>query len=93
MNKKNCNKVGLFGYIGKDGKVKNLDVINVDVKQNPIVERNWADIGGIASVSYGIIENCICEMNVKEKSNIVGGIVSTNNGTVVNCIFEGNNFP
>lgn len=84
---------GLFGYIGKNGVVK-------DVHLTGAVYGEW--VGGFATVNLGLIENCSSSaiMTVKERdfydtwyytrnSLGVAGFVASNGGTIRNCVFNG----
>lgn len=69
---------GLFGYIGKDGEVKNINLMDVEFSCN----KNYA--GGIAGYNKGIIKGCTVEGNFLFTSNsYAGGIVGSNAGGVV----------
>lgn len=70
--------IGLFGYIGVGGVVKNVTV--TDSMFDSIVQT-----GSIAGLNYGTIDNC---HNRNTKTN-AGGIVGTNRGTIVNCSSTG----
>ena len=84
---------GLFGYIGKNGVVKDVHVIGS-------VYGEW--VGSFATVNLGLIENCSSSATVRAKErgfydtwyytrNSLGaaGIVGTNGGTIRNCVFNG----
>lgn len=79
-----ANYIGLFGYIGENGEVKNLTVENGDITGQQYV-------GGIAGYNnYGTIENCSYLGSIIGKSYYVGGIVGYNSyGTVRNCSNSG----
>ena len=88
----NSSVLGLFGYIGSDGVVKNLRLNSTDK-----TDANYAgDMirGGIAAVNYGTISNCenIAENKIYTKgssgTSYVGysaGIVGKNYGTISKC--------
>lgn len=77
----NC---ALFGWIGNTGVVRNLKVIGASLEGRIS--------GGIASTSYGLIENCYVEVTVNyqpaasDRNNPMGGICSKNYGDIANTI-------
>lgn len=77
----NC---ALFGWIGNTGVVRNLNVLNASLEGRIS--------GGIASTSYGLIENCFAETTVNyqpaesDKNNPMGGICSKNYGDIANTV-------
>ena len=78
--------MGLFGYVGPGGEVKNLGMVDCSV--------NTSSAGGgiVGSNFSGRIENCYYEGNVTSGALSVGGIVGfIRSGSVVrNCYFKGN---
>ncbi len=81
FNNSEAMNVGLFGYVGEDGTVKNTGVINSYFNGNYF-------IGGVVGDSNGTITNCY---NTGEVSGVshVGGVVGDNDGTITNCYNEG----
>lgn len=75
------NSVGLFGVIGKNGKVSSLTVADSDISGNH-------SSGGIAGVNNGTISHCRNNGAVRGESE-TGGIAGTNNGTISNCSNSG----
>jgi len=71
---------GLFGFIGKNGVIKNLGVI-VDIKGKNIV-------GGLTGVNVGTIENSYVWGNI-EGDGLVGGLAGTNMGIIENSYASG----
>lgn len=73
------NDAGLFGWIGKNGIVKNLTV--KDSKIN-----GGFNVGGIAGLNYGIVTFC-CNENTYVNGGNSGGIVGFNDyeGVVEYC--------
>ncbi len=75
---------GLFGFVGENGKIRNLGVTNGTISGNNII------LGGIAGTNVGIIENCYntneveCKL-VASANGLVGGIAGTNAGIIENC--------
>jgi len=72
---------GLFGYIGLNGKVENLGLVNVDIV-------GGSYIGGITGQNEGTIRNCYVAGSV-EGSQYIGGITGQNAGTIQNCYVTG----
>ncbi len=96
----NADNGALFEYIGSQGVVKDLAVIDCDFKVRS------ACAGGIAAVNEGLIDHCISGINTesqrliktiygKERSlssfnsavngTVSGGIAGKNKGTVTGC--------
>jgi hypothetical protein len=74
------NSVGLFGYIGYSGQIKNLALQNADV--NAV---NSIYVGGLVGFNQGSIINCFLSGSINGYHN-VGGLVGTNDaGTITNC--------
>jgi len=73
-----CAAVGLFGYIGKNGVVK-----NVTVSDSAFMGRNER-VACIAGESGGLINNCH-----NRGTSARSGIVHINRGTVINCSSTG----
>ena len=90
FNEPNDTLVGLFGYIGTDGVVKN-------VKIEDSYFCSGGTSGGIAGENHGTVKNCmnsatsIVKCTLADNSNnVIGGIVGRNNqGTVRNCLNAG----
>ena len=75
----------LFGGIGGNGEVKNLQLVNVSYT----VQQNGA-AGGIANANYGTITACSVNGDITANSGDVGGIASINRGSIIGCWFDGN---
>ncbi|MBR7151823.1 MAG: hypothetical protein IKD02_05755 [Clostridia bacterium] len=74
--------VGLFGYVGTNGKVQNVGVIDSYFNGNYYV-------GGVVGYNLGTVENCYNQGTVIGMNN-VGGVVGENySGTVQNCYNTG----
>jgi len=76
----NVEFAGLFGYIGYQGVVRNLGLINVDVSGI-----SW--VGGLAaSISgpHGGVSNCYVTGRVSGQQ-LVGGLIGRGNGMISNC--------
>lgn len=77
----NEDEVGLFGCIGKKGKVANL---KIEVSQSGISGNN--NVGILAGVSYGIITNCEVYGGPFIVANTGGGLVGYQpEGLISNC--------
>ena len=83
FNDSNVNCIGLFGYVGKEGVVKNTGVIN-----SCFIGNN--SVGGVVGENVGKITNCY---NTGTVSAIiaVGGVVGFNSpsGETANCYNTG----
>ena len=79
------HRVGLFGYVGTSGQIKNLGMENVDVND---VNGNY--VGGLVGINQGTITNCYCTGSVRGDQD-VGGLVGINqdDGTITNCYSTG----
>jgi hypothetical protein len=62
---------GLFGQIGARGVVKNLRVVDVDI-------RGKENIGALAGINQGTIANCYVSGKIKGDAHLVGGLVGLN---------------
>ena len=76
----------LFDYIGSDGIVKNIQLVNVsyNVQQNGVA-------GGIAYTNYGTITACSVMGNITANAGDIGGIAVNNfdTGTITACWYNG----
>jgi hypothetical protein len=84
VNMPSSDYVGLFGYLGWFGQVKNLGVENISILGH-------AYVGGLVGChNYGTIENCHSTGTVTG-SVYVGGLVGYNwqFGTIINCYSTG----
>lgn len=79
---------GLFGYIGKDGTVKNVKLEKVQITSDD----QYAYVGGVAGYSRGNIENCSVSGSVSGNrnsdgtDNCVGGVVGQQfDGSITGC--------
>lgn len=81
-----CGPRGLFGAIGKGGVVKNVGIAACNM-------RGWDNIGAIAGVNNGTIEDChvvFSLMSTIGTGKNLGGICGLNRGTISKCTTEGN---
>ena len=74
----------LFGGIGGNGEVKNLQLVDVDYD----VKQTGAS-GGIAMSNYGTITACSVTGTIAIANGGVGGIATSNIGTITACWFNG----
>lgn len=80
--------VGLFGYIGADGTVKNLTVSASEDGIKANYNQNFGYAGAVAGQSDGTITNCtFASGSVTGSGSLacVGGIVGRASGIVSNC--------
>ncbi|MBQ8174855.1 MAG: leucine-rich repeat protein, partial [Clostridia bacterium] len=73
--------VGLFGWVGSGGTVKNVGVIDSYLS-------GYQGVGGVVGVNHGTVQSCYNSGTVSG-SNYVGGVVGNNAGTVTNCYNTG----
>lgn len=80
----NAEGVGLFGYIGENGKVSNVGLVDTDIEAKDYVGGicGWNDVNAT-------IENCYNTGRVAGR-NYVGGICGVNSGEIKNCYNTGN---
>ncbi|MDG5785884.1 InlB B-repeat-containing protein [Evansella sp. AB-P1] len=78
------NYIGLFGYIGDNGVVRNLSLTGDSIK----VEAAVAYVGALAGYSYGVIDNVSVEIEdgitLSSDSSYLGGLVGINHGEIRN---------
>lgn len=81
--------VGLFGYIGEEGTVKDIEFTNVSLATNI-----QAYAGTVAVYNYGTINNCSAQGEISTvqwnegdgySTSCIGGIATVNYGTINNC--------
>jgi len=70
--------IGIVGYLGIGGEIKNLGMENIDV--NAV---NGAWVAGLAGFNWGTITDCYSTGNVSGGGS-VGGIVGENDGKITN---------
>ena len=91
FNDSKKNYVGLFGYVGEGGTVKNVTITDSYVSGSRCV-------GGICGNNNGIVQDCTSGCTVKGTDDFTGGICGFNNfGSLKNChntgkVFGNNNF-
>jgi len=69
---------GFFGYIGENGKVQNVGLVNVNFESG-------AYVGGIAGLNDGTVQNCFTVSGKIIGTGTIGGVVGHNEGTVQYC--------
>jgi|GEM_PF-666750 len=73
--------VGLFGSIGAAAMIENLNLeeVNIDLAMG-------GDVGGLASVSEGVVSNCRITGRVRSGTSgiRIGGLIGGNNGGSIN---------
>lgn len=88
--------VGLFGYIGRGGKVQDLNIKDSDITGSATVNDAGVSVGSVCGENHGTIENCYntgpVSGSVTGKDAIanVGGVCGRNSGTIENCYNTGN---
>ena len=75
----------LFGGIGGNGEVKNLQLVDVDFN---VIQNGVAS--GIAMSNYGTITACSVTGDISATGGYVGGIATSNIGSIIGCWFDGN---
>lgn len=79
FNDSKKNYVGLFGYVGEGGTVKNVTITDSYVSGSRCV-------GGICGNNNGIVQDCTSGCTVKGTEDFTGGICGFNNfGSLKNC--------
>jgi hypothetical protein len=73
--------VGLFGYVGSAGQIRNLGVEEANIQGRYYV-------GGLVGFDAGTITTCYATGTVSG-SNIVGGLVGGNSGSITTCYATG----
>jgi hypothetical protein len=82
INQRNSNYVGLFGYVGSGGKIRNLGVEDVNIT-------GQFSIGGLVGVNSGTLTACYATGSVSGGGS-TGGLVGYNEGgTLISCYATG----
>ncbi len=82
INRVGEDNVGLFGYVGYGGEVRNLGLENVQVVGGDYV-------GGLVGWNRGTVSGCYSAGSVLDSGRYVGGLVGRNYGTVSQCYSTG----
>ena len=90
INDNNIGPLGLFGYFGESGIIR-----NVGVKASYFNAIVGSPVGGVCGWNEGTISNCCNERTTvnkpENKAGIVGGVCGNNaGGTIENCYNAGN---
>lgn len=80
--------LGLFGSLGVDGLVKNLNVENAYLKISVTTYNNSSNIGGVIGVNEGHVKNVSVKGTFAAGGN-VGGLIGRNKGYVEEASFNG----
>ena len=81
----NTAVLGVFGYVGSSGVIKNLKVAG-SIANTETGSTTYT--GGIAGNNYGTIQQCANLANITGRYD-VGGIAGENRGTITNCYNQG----
>ena len=74
--------IGLFGRIGKAGRVEHLVLTNISINI-----KTSCSVGGVAGSSLGLIANCAVHGTINIAGYAyAGGIVGYISGTIANCM-------
>ena len=82
FNNANTSLVGLFGYVGSNGSVSNVGIVDSYFNGCQFV-------GGVCGANLGTITNCYNTGNVSG-SSAIGGVCGANLDTITNCYNTGN---
>jgi hypothetical protein len=77
INRPNESPVGLFGYTGEEGVIKDINMMDVTVA-------GYYYVGGLVGFNNGIVTNSYSTGNVSGTVGMVGGLVGKNTDTVSN---------
>lgn len=81
--------VGLFGYIGRGGKVQDLNIKDSDITGSATVNDAGVSVGSVCGENHGTIENCSNSGTVTGSGN-VGGFCGQNDSSIINSSNSGN---
>ena len=83
INRRNTDEVGLFGYVKRSSEIRNISLLNVDIKGD-------GDVGSLVGSNYGgRIANSYATGSVNGGDDSVGGLVGWNNGNIANSYAVG----
>jgi hypothetical protein len=77
INRPNQSPVGLFGYTGEAGVIKDINMVNVTVA-------GYYYVGGLVGFNNGMVTNSYSTGTVSGTVGMVGGLVGKNSDTVNN---------
>ena len=75
INRPNQSPVGLFGFTGYDGVIKDISMVNVTVT-------GYYYVGGLVGFNNGLVTNSYSTGNTSGAVGMVGGLVGKNSGTL-----------
>lgn len=75
--------LGLFGYIGSEGEVKNLVIEGCIIVNEGYINVGENYAGGLIGENHGRVSNCSC-LGLISDAYIAGGLIGLNGGTVSN---------
>jgi hypothetical protein len=78
INRPDAMGQALFGVIGNNGIVKNVQLTNFNFAC-------FSVSGGLAGLNKGTIENCHVQGNLMGQGNKTGGLVGENQGAITRC--------
>jgi len=81
VNMPGSDYVGLFGYLGTGGQIKNLGAEDASIVGDDFV-------GGLVGSNGGTISNCYSSGSVSGEG-LVGGLMGSNSGAISNCYSSG----
>jgi hypothetical protein len=83
INEGSSNYVGLIGYLGSTGEVRDIGVVNMDISGNEYV-------GGLVGYNNGSVSSSYSTGSVSASSgDSMGGLIGRNNGKVSNSFSSG----
>ena len=82
INKPTTKNQGLFGYTGSSSEIKNIGIVDCDIKGGKYT-------GGLVGRAYGYVTNCYATGTVTGTSS-TGGLVGCADGTVTKSYATGN---
>jgi hypothetical protein len=81
INQPTMNSVGLFGYVGSSGTIKNLRIVNANID-------GYGSVGGLVGYNSGTISSCIAQ-EIDATGYYVGGLAGQNSGSIKFCYATG----
>jgi hypothetical protein len=77
INRPNQSPVGLFGFTGEEGVIKDTNMVDVTVT-------GYYYVGGLVGFNNGLVTNSYSTGNTSGAVGMVGGLVGKNSGTLSN---------
>ena len=75
IDRPNQSPVGLFGFTGEEGVIKDISMVDVTVT-------GYYYVGGLVGFNNGLVTNSYSTGNVSGAVGMVGGLVGKNSGTL-----------